>query len=66
MALELRLEDGAVVIEPAPTPVRMERRSRFVVARAAPDTPPLTNDTVEHAREQLAAERGNPGARKKR
>ena len=64
--LELRVEDGAVVIEPASTPVRMERRGRFVVARPLLPIPPLTNETVERTRDRLAAERGIPHARKKR
>ena len=58
MALELRVEDGAVVIEPATTPVRMERRGRFVVARPLVALPPLTTETVERTRNRLAAERG--------
>jgi AbrB family looped-hinge helix DNA binding protein len=66
MALELRLEDGAVVIEPAATPVRMERRGRFVVARPLVAVPPLTSETVERTRDRLAAERGTYRGRKKR
>ena len=60
--LELRVEDGAVVA----TPVRMERRGRFLVARPLLPIPPLTNETVERTRDRLAAERGIPHARKKR
>jgi AbrB family looped-hinge helix DNA binding protein len=66
MPLDLRLEDGAVVIEPAPMPVRMERRARFVVARRTAGTPPLTNDAVQQTRDRLAAERGSHRGRKKR
>jgi len=66
MALELRVEDGAVVIEPAVTPVRIERRGRFVVARPLVEIPPLTNETVERTRSRLRAERGTSGGRKKR
>jgi hypothetical protein len=66
MALELRLEDGAVVIEPAATPVRMERRGRFVVARPLVAVPPLTSETVERTRDRLAAERGTYRGGKKR
>jgi len=66
MALELRVEDGAVVIEPAATPVRIERRGSFVVARPLVEIPPLTNETVERTRGRLRAERGTSGGRKKR
>jgi AbrB family looped-hinge helix DNA binding protein len=65
MALELRVEDGAVVIEPATTPVKMERRGRFVVVRPLVDLPPLTSETVERTRNRLAAERGKYRGRKK-
>jgi len=64
--LELRVEDGAVVIEPATTPVRLERRGRFVVARPSVPIPPLTNETVEETRNRVAAERGTQRGRKKR
>jgi len=64
--LELRVEGGAVVIEPAATPVRLERRGRFVVARPLSPVPPLTNDVVEQTRNRLAAERGLRRVRKKR
>jgi AbrB family looped-hinge helix DNA binding protein len=66
MPLDLRLEDGAVVIEPAPAPVRMERRGRFLVARRPFGTPSLTNDAVQQTRDRLAAERGNHRGPKKR
>ncbi|MFL5279094.1 MAG: AbrB/MazE/SpoVT family DNA-binding domain-containing protein [Myxococcales bacterium] len=66
MPLELRVEDGAVVIEPAATPVRIERRGRFVVARPLAEIPSMTNETVERTRSQLRAERGAYGGRKKK
>ena len=66
MPLELRVEDGAVIIEPAPTPVRIERRGRFLVARTPAGTPPLTNALVQQTREQIAAERGGQVGPKKR
>ncbi len=58
MPLDLRVEDGAVLIEPAPTPVRMERRRRFVVARPSRTMPALTGRVVEETRERLGLERG--------
>src|SRR4051812_31155004 len=66
MALELRLEEGAVVIEPAPLRVRMERRARFIVAQPSEVVTPLTNDVVQQTRDRLAAERGKYRAGKKK
>jgi AbrB family looped-hinge helix DNA binding protein len=66
MPLELRVEDGAVVIEPAATPVRIDRRGRFVVARPLVEIPPMTSHTVEQTRSRLRAERGAYGGRKKK
>jgi AbrB family looped-hinge helix DNA binding protein len=61
MALDLRIEDGAVIIEPAPLPVTMKRRGRFVVAHASVPVPPLAARTSEETREQLRSERGAAG-----
>ena len=58
MALEVRLEGGVVMVEPAPTPVVLERRGRFVVARPVRPGPVLTEQTVRETRERLQAERG--------
>jgi AbrB family looped-hinge helix DNA binding protein len=65
MPLELRIEGGAVVIEPSPLPVTMERRGRFVVARASVPVPELTERTVQETRERLRSERGGTGGNKK-
>ena len=65
MPLDVRVDDGAVIIEPAPTPVRMERRGRFVVAQPARPVPPLTARTVEETRARLQRDRGATRGRKK-
>jgi AbrB family looped-hinge helix DNA binding protein len=57
--LELRVEGGAVVIEPSPLPVTIQRRGRFVVARASVPVPRLTEQSVEDTRERLRSERGD-------
>jgi AbrB family looped-hinge helix DNA binding protein len=53
MLLDVYVEDGAVVIEPAPTPVRIERRGRFSVAQPASPVPKLEARVVEQTREDL-------------
>ena len=64
--LEVRLDGGGVVIEPAPTPVKLERRGRFVVAVPDLALPPLSDEVVEGTREQLRRERGGAGGRKRK
>lgn len=58
MSLELRFEDGAVLIEPAPTPVELVRRKHFVVARPSRAMAALTDRTVQETRERMVLERG--------
>ena len=58
MPLELRVDDGAVVIEPAPASVTIERRGRFAVAWPSRPLPALTGRAVQETRERLGAERG--------
>jgi AbrB family looped-hinge helix DNA binding protein len=58
LPLEVYVQDGAVVIEPAPTPVVIERRGRFAVARPKTPGPKLSTETVEKTRSQVHAERG--------
>ena len=65
MALDVRVEDGAVIIEPAPLPVTLKRRGRFVVAHASVPVPTLTAREVEETREQIRAERGAAGGQEK-
>ena len=65
MPLDIRVEDGAVVIEPASIPVTIERRGRFAVARAPASVPPLTERMVRETRDGLHAERAGERRRKK-
>ena len=65
MALQVRVDDGAVVIEPAPTPVKIRRRGRFFVAELARSGPALTGHAVQATRERLQAEQGAAGGTKK-
>jgi AbrB family looped-hinge helix DNA binding protein len=46
VALEIHANDGALVIEPAPTPVSLVRRGKRVVARPAVRIPKLTQEEV--------------------
>jgi len=61
MPLEVRLDEGAIVIEPAPLQVTMRRRGRFLVAHSSLPVPPLSERTVQETREQLRSERGDGG-----
>lgn len=68
MPLDVRVEEGVVVIEPAPTPVIMARRGRFVVAQPArpvPTLPLLKERTVRETRERLHADRGATRGKRK-
>jgi AbrB family looped-hinge helix DNA binding protein len=58
MPLEVRYRDGRVEIEPAPLPVRLERRGRWTVAVTETMLPPLSVESVEHTRQRLQRERG--------
>lgn len=55
--LEVRWRDGRIEIEPAPTPVRLQRRGRLLVAMPEQKLPQLTSETVEQARRKLLDER---------
>lgn len=66
MALDIRVDDGAVIIEPAPTPVRIARRGRFLVARPRTEGPPLTEEAVRRTRDEVASERGGAGSGRRR
>jgi len=56
-ALEVRWRDGRIEIEPAPVPVRLQRRGRLLVAVPRVKTPELTPETVEQTRSKLLDER---------
>lgn len=57
MALDVRWHDGRIEIEPAPIPVRLERRGRLLVAVPEGDVLPLSADVVETTREALRQDR---------
>ncbi|MDH5640344.1 MAG: AbrB/MazE/SpoVT family DNA-binding domain-containing protein [Nitrospira sp.] len=55
--LEIRWRQGLIEIEPAPLPVKLKKRGRFLVA--VPDHPvePLTNEQIERTRRQITRNR---------
>ena len=50
--LDARVTDGRLEIEPAPTPMRLERRDGVLVAVPSGDLPPLTAEEVRDTLEQ--------------
>lgn len=56
-ALEVRWRDGRIEIEPAPAPVRLQRRGRLLVAVPQKELPKLTPETVEQTRARLLEDR---------
>jgi len=56
MPVEVRWHDGRIEIEPAPTPVTLVRRGRFVVAVPQAAVPELSAQEVEETRDALARE----------
>jgi AbrB family looped-hinge helix DNA binding protein len=57
MALDIRLHDGRIEIEPAPLPVKLVRRGRLLVAVPRTAVPPLHPEVVERTRRKLRRER---------
>ena len=51
--LEIRAGDGRLEIEVAPTPMRLEKRGKGVVAVPKGDLPSLTADEVREALERV-------------
>jgi AbrB family looped-hinge helix DNA binding protein len=51
VALDVVVRDGAIVIEPTPTPMVLEEREGGVVAVPESDLPPLTAEDVRRALE---------------
>ena len=62
MPLDVRWENGAIAIIPAPLPVKLERRGRLLVAVPTKDTPRLSADTVERTRKKLRGQRSGASA----
>lgn len=59
-ALEIRLREGRVEIEPAPVPVKLVRRGRWLVPVPKVRVPSLREETVRRTRDALRSERA-PG-----
>jgi AbrB family looped-hinge helix DNA binding protein len=57
-SVEARYEDGRILLEAVPSPVKVERRGRFFVAVPEQETPRLTRETVEATRRRLRRDRG--------
>lgn len=57
MPLDIGLRNGVVEITPAPVPIRLVRRARFLVAEPEQPVEPLTDEMVERTLEHLRAER---------
>jgi AbrB family looped-hinge helix DNA binding protein len=55
--LEINVVDGRIEIEPAVTPVRLERRGRLLVAVPIEPVAKLDRETVERTRAELLRER---------
>ena len=55
--LEVRWRDGRIEIEPAPAPVRLQRRGRLLVAVPRNKLPKLMPETVEQTRARLIEDR---------
>jgi AbrB family looped-hinge helix DNA binding protein len=51
--LEVTYRDGHVEIEPAPMPVRIERKGRVAVAVPEQPVPTLSGEVVERVRREL-------------
>ena len=56
-ALEVRLRDGVVEIEPARVPVKLVRKGYLLVAVPECDVPPLTSEDVARIRDEIEQER---------
>ena len=56
MPLEVRCENGAIVITPIALPVTLERKGRLLVAVPSKDTPSLSGTTLKRTRKSLRNE----------
>jgi len=54
--LDVRWRDGRIEIEPAPVPVTLVRKGRFVVAVPQLEGPPLTTEEVKETRDAIVRE----------
>jgi AbrB family looped-hinge helix DNA binding protein len=56
-AVEVRLRDGVIEIEPQALPMKLVRQGRLLVARPSAKVPTLKSSTVERTRRDLRAGR---------
>ncbi len=56
--LEVRLENGAIILEPAPVAVQLKRRGSLLVAQRESEGEPLTQETVNATLRAVRSERG--------
>ena len=59
--LDVHWRDGRIEIEPAPTPVRLERRGKLLVAVPLARMPKLTHEMVEKTRAMIQDDRAAAG-----
>lgn len=57
MTIEVHWREGRLEIEPAPLPVKLVRKGRWLVAVPQQDVSPLRMETVEQTRDALMQER---------
>jgi AbrB family looped-hinge helix DNA binding protein len=57
MKLDIRVENGVIEIEPVPTPVKLIRKGRLLVAAAPPGLPKLAAEDYERVRQEIILER---------
>jgi AbrB family looped-hinge helix DNA binding protein len=58
MAVDIRLENGLIQIEPVSTPIQLVREGHLLVARPVSDVPPLTSEAVQSTIDSIRRERG--------
>jgi bifunctional DNA-binding transcriptional regulator/antitoxin component of YhaV-PrlF toxin-antitoxin module len=56
--LEAAYENGCIVLQPMPLPVRMEKQGAFVVAVPARSVAPMSEGVVEQTLGRIRGERG--------
>ena len=59
LPLDVRLENGRIVITPAPLSVRLERKGRLLIAVPRKSIAPLKTETVEQVRKTARQERSS-------
>ena len=56
--VEVRFQDGAILIEPVPLSVKLRSRGGLLVAEPQEEVSPLSEEIVERTRDELASRRG--------